>query len=95
MSYEEAAPNVSQLKTEAQFMVDFPEPPEPSSGPGAPNAAKKAELYDAYLAEYTASGGAVQLVLLAKQVGVPRRWAEILDAEVRAAIAELYAPAEE
>jgi hypothetical protein len=90
MAYEDAAPNVSQLKTEAEFMADFPAPPPPPEPLPDPNAAKKAELYAAYLAEYHANGGTVALHRLSRRLKVKLSWCYILDREVKAAMAELY-----
>jgi hypothetical protein len=90
MPYEDAAPNVSQLVDEAAFRADFPEPPAPPAEQPDPNAAQKLALYQAYRDEYAANGGAVALRRLARSVGVPYRWVEILDREIRAAMAELY-----
>jgi hypothetical protein len=89
--YTDAAPNVSQLKSETEFKADFPEPAPPPAPLPDPSAQKKAELYAAYVAEYTANGGAVALRRLARTVKVKYSWAVTLDREVRAAIAALYA----
>jgi len=89
--YTDAAPNVSKLKSEAEFKLDFPAPPEPSPPPPEPNAVKKAALYAAFVAEYNANGGAVALKRLAKSQGVPLRWCKILAAEVAAAKGAVYA----
>lgn len=90
-AYTEAAPILSQWISEAQFMVDFPEPPPPTPPPPEPNAAKKLALYNEYKARFNANGGgAVALSQLARDMGVPRRWCVIVDREVRAAIAALY-----
>ena len=56
-----------------------------------PDAGTKLELLQAYANEYARNGGAVDLGALARAVNVPIHWATILDAEVRAAIAAVYA----
>lgn len=90
MSYEDVAPNISQLATEAQFKASFPKPPPPPEPLPDPNADQKLELLMAYRDEYNSNGGAVDLRRLAKRVGVPLWWARVCDREVRAAIAEVY-----
>lgn len=89
--YTDAAPNVSKLATEAQFRNAFPPPPAPPAPPPEPTAGTQLELLQAYAAEYTSNGGAVDLGALARAVNVPLRWAQICDREVHAAIAALYA----
>jgi hypothetical protein len=90
MSYEDAAPNVSQLRTEEEFKTDFPPPPPPRPPLGDPDAAAKAALYQAFRVEYNANGGAVDLGRLARSQGVPIRWCRILRDEINAAKAAVY-----
>ena len=90
--YTDAAPNVSKILGVTAFKEDFPEPPAPPEPVPAPTTAKKKALYEAYVAEYNANNGAVALSSLARTMGVPRRWCVILDREVKAAIAAVYAP---
>lgn len=81
MTYEEAAPRLSNFISEAEFKLDLPEPPEPSSGPPEPNNAKKLALYEEYVLRYNTNAGSVALSQLARV---------IVDQEVRAAIAAVY-----
>lgn len=91
MSYETAAPILSQFIDEATFMADFPEPPDPPPAPSDPDNAKKLALYAAFRDEFNANGGVVALARLARQMGVPLRWCQLLMTETRAAMAEVYA----
>lgn len=90
MTYTDVAPNVSQLVDETTFKADFPEPAPPPPEQPDPSGAEKLALYQAYRDEYSANGGVVALRRLARSQGVPFRWVEILDREVKAAMAELY-----
>ncbi len=93
-TYEDAAPNVCKLVDAEQFAIDFPaDPPAPEPVP-EPSGPDKAVLYEAFRAEYTSNGGAVDLQRLAKSQGVPYRWCEILMAEVEAARAVVHAEPE-
>lgn len=94
MSYETAAPHISQFVDESTFMADFPEPsPGPEPVPD-PDNAKKLALYAAFKEEYNANGGVVALARLARQMNVPIHWCRLLMQETRAAIAEVYPPSE-
>jgi len=92
--YTDAAPNVSKLKSESEFMSDFPEPAPPSEPVPEPNASKKVALYNAYMAEFNSCGGVVALSRLARRMHVPPNWCRIIDREVKAAMAVVYAPVE-
>jgi hypothetical protein len=76
--YTDIAPNLSQFVDEETFKTDFPEPPDPPTGPPNPDAAKKLALYAAFRDEFLANDGAVNLRRLARQHNVPQRWCEIL-----------------
>jgi hypothetical protein len=88
--YSEAAPNVSKLVDEAEFQLDFPPPVEPPAPLPDPDGAKKRALYEAYVSEYRNNGGVVALARLARRQGVPPKWCQILDSEVKAAMAVFY-----
>ena len=92
--YTDAAPNVSKLRSEAEFSADFPAPPPPPEPVPEPTGPSKVALYAAYLAEYTANGGAVDLRRLATSQGVPYHWCVILRDEVAAARAVVHAEPE-
>lgn len=88
--YTDAAPKLSLFVDETTFMEDFPEPDPPPVDPPDPNTAKWLAVYEDYVSEYQANGGAVGLTSLAQRHGIKRRHVVLLDAEVRAAIAALY-----
>lgn len=94
MSYEDAAPTLSQFIDEVTFTADFPEPPDPPEPPGDPDNARKLALYAAFRDEYNANGGVVALARLARTMNVPIRWCRLLMEETRAAMAEIYADPE-
>lgn len=89
--YTDAAPNVSKLRSEAEFRSDFPASAPPAPPAPEPKAARKAALYAAFRAEYNGNGGAVDLAKLARDQGVPIKWCRILMREVVAGKASVYA----
>lgn len=94
MTYDDAAPNVSKLRTEAQFKADFPPSPSPPAPLPEPDASQKAQLYAAFRDEYNSNGGAVDVRRLAQAEGVPLRWCLILAKEIVAGKAAVYAEPE-
>jgi hypothetical protein len=91
MSYEDAAPKLSQFIDQATFEAAFPAPADPPPDPPEPNVQKWTAVFNDYAAEWRANGGYVDLwALKSRHTGVKLKHCIQLRDEAAAALIELY-----
>lgn len=91
-TYEDSAPTLSKFITEEQFKADFPEPVADEVEQVDPEPGQKIALYDYIKASFATGRKRIEVVRVARDLGVPLWWVRLAAREIRAAYAAVWAP---